>query len=254
MDLVGKVAVVTGASRGIGKAIALALAAAGADVACLATTAGNAMQTTTEVEARGRKSVALGCSVQDVQRVRLAFEEVRDVLGPVDILVNNAGITRPTPILKMTEEDWDSVMDVNAKSVFLCSQMAVRHMLGKGGGGCVINIGSITGENAFPNRLGYCASKAAVHHMTRVMAIEWAEYGIRVNAIAPGYVRTEMIEGLVAQGAVDITRLEGRVPQRRLGMADEVAEVAVFLAGDKARYMTGSIVTVDGGWTAYGYI
>lgn len=254
MNIAGKVALVTGASRGIGKAISLALARAGANVACLATTASNASTTADAVSELGRSSLALGCRVEESAQVNGAFEQVRKELGPVQILVNNAGLSKPKPILDMTEADWDLHLDVNAKSVFLCSKLAARHMVDTGKGGCIINIGSMAGENAFPLRLGYCTSKAAMHHMTRVMAIEWAELGIRVNAIAPGYIRTELVEGLGSQGILDTHALERRTPQRRLGTVEEIADAAIFLASDSASFITGSVLTVDGGWSAYGYV
>ena len=127
-------------------------------------------------------------------------------------------------------------------------------MNAKGKPGCIINIGSIAGENAFPNRVSYCASKAALHHMTRVMALEWASLGIRVNCIAPGYIMTDIVKNLAAQGIIDQKGLEERIPQHQLGDVDDIARAAVYLAGEGAKYVTGTVLTVDGGWDAYGYI
>ncbi len=214
--LADKIAVVTGASRGIGKAIALELADAGARVACVATRAEHAAETVAEIRSKGGDALALGCRVEHGAEVTAAFARLQAELGVVDILVNNAGVTHPQLTLDMTEENWDLHMNVNAKSVFLCSQAAARQMK-EHGGGCIVNIGSILGRNAFPATLGYCASKAAVDHMTRVLAIEWARYGIRVNGIAPGYVRTELIDRLAAEGKLTLRDLEKRTPQRRLG-------------------------------------
>jgi NAD(P)-dependent dehydrogenase (short-subunit alcohol dehydrogenase family) len=254
MSCAGKVAVVTGASRGIGAAVALALAGRGADVACLATTAARAEATAEQVRALGHKAVALGCRVEDGAQIEQAFAQVRSELGTVDILVNNAGFSSPKPILEMAESDWDSHMAVNAKAVFLCAQAAARQMRAAGKGGSIINVGSIAGANAFPNRLGYCSSKAAVHQATRVMAIEWAELGIRVNCVAPGYVLTEMIQGLVDRDIVDADALRGRTPQRRLGTPEQIAAVVAFLAAEDADFVTGSVVFADGGWDAYGFV
>ena len=180
------------------------------------------------------------------------FAEIEKQLGPADILVNNAGITRPQLTLEMTEENWDQHMDINVKSIFLCSQAAARQMT-QHGGGCIINIGSILGRNAFPATLGYCTSKAAVDHMTRVMAIEWARYGIRVNCVAPGYIESDMIEGLEADGKLTAIDLIKRTPQRRLGSNADIAKAVRFVASEDAGFMTGEVMVIDGGWSAFGY-
>lgn len=252
--LQAKVAVVTGASRGIGKGIASALAAAGASVACIATREENASETVAEIRASGGEAIAVGCRVEDGAAVAAAFDDIAKRFAPIDILINNAGISRPQPLLDMTEENWDAHMDINAKSVFLCAQAAIRQMKDSGNGGNVINIGSIVGQNAIPQTLGYCASKATVDHMTRVMAVECAKYNVRVNCIAPGYVRTELIDELVAQGKLGLEAIEKRTPQRRMGAIEEIAAAVVFVAGPAAGFMTGSVINIDGGWTAYGYL
>lgn len=247
-----KVAVVTGASRGLGKAIARELAEAGARVACIATRAEHAAEIVSEIKSKGGDAIALGCRVEMSAEVTKAFTQVEQEFGAVDILVNNAGVTYPELTLEMTEENWDLHMDVNAKSVFLCSQAAARQMKAHSGG-CIINIGSILGRNAFPATLGYCASKAAVDHMTRVMAIEWARYGIRVNCIAAGYVRTDLIDRLAAEGKLALKDLERRTPQRRLGTGADIAKAVRYLASDDAGFITGEVLVVDGGWSAFGY-
>lgn len=247
-----KVAVVTGASRGLGKAIALELAGEGARVACMATRAENATEIVSEIKSKGGDAIALGCRVESSAEVTTAFAQVEQQLGAVDILVNNAGVTYPELTLEMTEENWDLHMDVNAKSVFLCSQAAARQMKAHGGGN-IINIGSILGRNAFPATLGYCASKAAVDHMTRVMAIEWARYGIRVNCIASGYVRTDLIDRLAEEGKLTLKDLERRTPQRRLGAGADIAKAVRYLASDDAGFVTGEVLVIDGGWSAFGY-
>ena len=266
MTLSGKIALVTGASRGIGEGIALALAEAGADVVCAATKAGNAEATAARVRALGRRALAVGGPVESAQAVAAMFDRAEAELGPVGILVNNAGIAMQKPVLEMEEADFDRIYGINAKGVFLCSQRAARGMIagaGQGGSGqdgngrsrgAIVNIGSIAGENAFPNRLGYCGSKAAVHHMTRVMAIEWAGHGIRVNCVAPGYIRTDIVAGMIERGVIDEDGLTGRTPQRRLGEVRDVAAAVVYLAGEAAGYITGAVLTVDGGWDAYGYV
>ncbi len=248
----GKVTVVTGASRGLGKPIAIELAEAGARLACVATRAENAAETVAEITSQGGEASAFGCHVERADEVTRLFAEVEEQLGPVDILVNNAGITRPQLTLEMTEENWDQHMDINVKSIFLCSQAAARQMT-QHGGGCIINIGSILGRNAFPATLGYCTSKAAVDHMTRVMAIEWARYGIRVNCVAPGYIESDMIEGLEADGKLTAIDLIKRTPQRRLGSNADIAKAVRFVASEDAGFMTGEIMVIDGGWSAFGY-
>ena len=253
-QLLGKVAVVTGASRGIGKGIAIALAAHGARVGCIATSAENAAATVDQIRADGGDAIALGARVENAADVSTAFSAVERDLGSVEILVNNARISRPQPLLKMTEENWDAHMDINAKSVFLCSQAAIQQMKDSGDGGVVINIGSIVGQNAIPQTLGYCASKATVEHMTRVMAVECAKYGVRVNCISPGYVRTELIDKLVEDGKLALDAIEKRTPQRRMGSIDEISDAVVFVASPAAGFMTGSVINIDGGWTAYGYL
>ena len=247
-----KIAIVTGASRGLGQAIALELAEAGARVVCMATRAENAQDVVAEIHKKGGDAIALGCRVEIGTEVTAAFAHVQATLGPVAILVNNAGVTHPELTLEMTEENWDLHMNVNAKAIFLCSQAAARQMKAHGGG-CIVNIGSILGRNAFPATLGYCASKAAVDHMTRVMAIEWARYGIRVNCVAPGYVRTDLIDRLAAEGKLTLKDLERRTPQRRLGSGADIAKAVRYVASDDAGFMTGEVLVIDGGWTAFGY-
>ena len=175
-----KLAIVTGASRGLGRAIAVELAIEGASVACLATRAENATGVVAQISAAGGHARAYGCRVENSAEVTAIFAQIAVDFGPVHILVNNAGLSRPMLTLEMTEENWDQQMNINAKSIFLCSQAAARRMKDNGGG-AIVNIGSILGRNAFPATLGYCASKAATDQMTRVMAFEWARLGIRVQ-------------------------------------------------------------------------
>jgi NAD(P)-dependent dehydrogenase (short-subunit alcohol dehydrogenase family) len=251
-DYENKLVLVTGASRGIGKSIALALAQDGAHVLCAATEAHNAGRVVAEIQAAGGEATAIGCRVENPHTVKNMFTEVLEQQGPIDVLINNAGISKPMLTMEMTEENWDQHMDINCKSIFLCSQAAALQMK-TNSGGCIINIGSILGRNAFPATLGYCASKAAVDQMTKVMAIEWARYGIRVNCIAPGYIRTELIEQLAVDGKVKLEDLEKRTPQRRLGTGNDIANAVRYVASEDAAFMTGETLIIDGGWTAFGY-
>ena len=251
--LAGQVALITGASRGIGADIATNLAQAGVHVACAATEEGNARSTADAVQALGVRSLALGLRVEDSAQVRAAFDRIEAELGAVTLLVNNAGIAQQKPILEMEEADYDRVFGINAKGLFLCSQRAARAMR-EVGGGAIVNIGSIAGNNAFPNRLSYCGSKAAVHHMTRVMALEWAAHGIRVNCVAPGYIRTDIVASMAERGIVDEPALARRAPQNRLGSGQDIAEAVRYLAGPGAGFVTGTVLYVDGGWDAYGYL
>lgn len=252
--LSGKVAVVTGASRGIGRGIAVALAREHASVACLATSIENTNAVVDEITALGGHAQGFACRVESAADVESTFASVLAEMGAIDILVNNAGISKPMPLLKMSEANWDSHMDINAKSVFLCSKAAVQQMKDSGRGGSIINIGSIVGENAIPETLAYCASKATINHMTRVLAIECAKYKVRVNCVAPGYVRTELIDDLVKDGRLALAALEKRTPQRRMGEIEEISNAVLFVASNEASFITGTTLTVDGGWTAYGYL
>jgi NAD(P)-dependent dehydrogenase (short-subunit alcohol dehydrogenase family) len=253
-SLNSKIALVTGASRGIGKEICLALAEAGADVICAATTRENAEATAADVRGIGRQAWALGARVEQQAQVRELFEAAEREAGRVDILVNNAGIPNVQPILDMTEADWQRVLGVNLMGSIFCAQEAARRMRDRGTGGVIIHIGSVAGINGLPLRSAYAASKAAIHHLTKIMALEWADYQIRVNCIAPGYIRTGIMENLIRQGKLDIAKVEARVPMHRAGKPREIAEAAVFLASDASSYMTGSVIIIDGGFHANGFL
>lgn len=254
MRLQGKTALVTGSSKGIGFGIARAFAREGATVVINARSGKDCQAVAVEIAKEGRRATAIPADLSKSDEVRRLAREAEAALGGrVDILVNNAGQPRVAPSVELAEADYRYTLDLNLTAYFLLSQEVARGMLARGSG-AIINVSSINGTIAFPQRLAYCVSKAGVNMLTKVMAIEWASQGVRVNAIAPGYVETEMVKGLAAKGVLDRERLARRTPMGRLGLPEEVAEAAVFLASDAAAFVTGSVLTVDGGWLAYGYL
>ena len=250
--LEGKVAIVTGGGSGIGKAIALAFAKEGADVIIPDINFDAAKKTAKEVEDLGCKALPLKTDVSQRVEVEFMVDETLKRFGRIDILVNNAGITIVKPFEEFSEEEWDRVLSVNLKGVFLCSQLVGKQMI-KQGRGKIINLSSIVGEIALPRRSAYCVSKAAIIMFTKVLAVEWAKYNINVNAIGPGYVETEMVASLVREGVVDRERLKKRIPKGRLASPEEIAKLAVFLASEESDYITGETVFMDGGFLAYCY-
>ncbi|HEV8594340.1 MAG TPA: 3-oxoacyl-ACP reductase family protein [Thermoplasmata archaeon] len=251
-DLTGKVALVTGAGRGIGKAIALALARAGADVAVnYVEHPDQAEAVAKEVRGMGRNALAIRADVSDRVEAYAMVDEVVSGLGGIDILVNNAGILTFEPFLELREETWDRVLDVNLKGQFLVAQAAARQMALKKRGR-IINIASIASGQVgvgYPNIAHYCASKGGVIAMTEVMALELSPLGINVNAIAPGMIASDMTKDMLGD-ANAMQALLARVPKRRIGTPEDVASLAVFLASDEADYCTGATFYVDGGWLA----
>lgn len=184
---------------------------------------------------------------------RLARESLAALDGRVDILVNNAGQPRVAPSVELAEADYRYTMDLNLTAYFLLAQALAPGMLARGRGS-IIMVGSINGTMPFPQRLAYCVSKAGVNMLTKILAIEWAAAGVRVNCLAPGYVTSDLVQRLSAQGILDTQTLAGRTPMGRLGTPEEMGAAAVFLASDDASYVTGEVLTADGGWSAYGYV
>jgi 2-deoxy-D-gluconate 3-dehydrogenase len=245
-DLTGKVAVVTGANTGIGQAIAVALAAAGADVACVGRTP--AVDTVAQIRALGRRAEIVSADLSTIEPVQRVVDETIGALGGLDILINNAGIIRRADAVDVTEADWDAVIDTNLKSVFFLCQAAGRHMIANGGGK-IINIASMLTFQGGIRVPSYTASKSGIGGLTKLLANEWASKGINVNAIAPGYIATNNTAALQADEARNASIL-GRIPAGKWGDASDLGGAAVFLSSAAADYVQGHILAVDGGWLA----
>lgn len=246
LDLSGKVAVVTGASRGIGKATAIGLARAGADVVLAARTRSQLEEAARQIRSIGTRALPLPTDITQKASVKELMAAAHDQLGGPHILVNNAAIMAPGPLMEQTEADWDRVMAINLKAVFLCTQAAGRYMIDQQYGK-IINMASTGGVIAGPKNAAYHASKAAVIHFTRSVAIEWIRYHINVNAVGPGTVDTELVDQFIPGGNREIM-LKG-IPIRRFASPDEIAHLVVYLASDLSDYMVGEHVIIDGGLT-----
>jgi NAD(P)-dependent dehydrogenase (short-subunit alcohol dehydrogenase family) len=254
MRLKDKVALVTGASRGIGRGIALALAGEGADVALNCSTSLNeARQVAREIEKLGRRAAVIQADVADKVAVERMVREVITQFGKIDILVNNAGMATVGHSEDLPEDIWRRGIDVMLTGVFFCSQAAGREMI-KQKRGKIINIASINGIVAFPERACYCSAKAGVMALTKVLGCEWARYNINVNAVAPGYVETEMIKNLASRGALNVNELVNRTPSKKLTESEDIAGAVMFLASEDSKNIIGQTLIIDGGWTAYGYL
>lgn len=244
MKLEGKVALVTGASRGIGREIALELARQGADVVVnYSGSLERANHVVAEIKEMGRQSTAIQCDVSNSDSVATMVKETIDTFGKLDILVNNAGITKDNLLMRMKEEEWDDVININLKGVFLCTKAVTRQMM-KQRSGRIINISSIVGVSGNPGQANYVAAKSGVIGLTKTTAKELSSRGITVNAIAPGFITTDMTDKL--NDEVKELMLK-QIPLARFGEPSDIANVVVFLASEDSRYMTGQTLHVDGG-------
>ena len=244
-SLKGRRALVTGASSGLGKHFAGTLAEAGATVIVAARSVDKLADTVAEIESAGGRAWALRLDVTDLASVKAGFDQIEAEGGVADVIVNNAGLAVSRPLLEQTEADWDSVLDTNLKGAWLVAQEGARRLVAAKRGGAIVNIASITGERVAGAVAPYCTSKAGVMHLTRAMALELARHGVRVNALAPGYVQTELNRDFLASEAGE--KLRSRIPQRRFGRADELDGPLLLLASDAGAYLTGSVVFADGG-------
>jgi len=246
IDLTGQVALVTGASQGIGRAIALRLAGCGAKVAAIARNADKLASTIDAIKAAGGQAQAWSCDVKNGESVQATVEAVVEALGRLDILVNNAGVTRDTLLPRMGDDDWDDVLDTNLRGAFLFTRAASRPMMQQRYGR-VINITSVSGLMGNPGQANYSASKAGLIGFTKTVAKELAGRKITVNCVAPGFIESDMTAAL---GDVILDEAKKRIPAKRLGKTDDIADAVLFLASKAASYITGTTLVVDGGMTA----
>lgn len=249
MQLAGKKAIVTGAAQGIGRAIALAYAREGADVAVVDIKKEKAEAVAREVQELGRQSLAVACDVSDPDQVAAMVDQVLGAWGGVDILVNNAGILQYKPMLDMSYGEWRKTQEVNVDSMFLVTRLVVPAMIRAGKGGRIINTASVLSERGAERYVDYCASKGAVAQFTRALAIELGDYGITVNAIGPGPTDTEINAGVYTDEVVK--ELTGRMAIKRVAAPEEIAPAAVFFATDAAQFITGQLLFVDGGYSLF---
>ena len=243
MDFTGKKALVTGSGGGIGKSIALLLAEMGADIVVNDVSIENAQQTAREIISKGQKTIVSNANVVNDTQVKDMFESIASEFGRIDILVNNAGITKDSLLMDMREDQWDQVMDVNLKGVFLCCRYAAK-MMSDQQYGKIINISSASGQAGNIGQVNYAASKGGVIAITKTLAKELARYNINVNAVAPGFIRTPMTQTVPEKV---VKYLIGQIPLKRMGEPIEIANAIAFLASDNSAYITGQVLSVNGG-------
>jgi NAD(P)-dependent dehydrogenase (short-subunit alcohol dehydrogenase family) len=248
-DLTGKTALVTGAGRGLGRSMAVALASAGADIVLAARTSADLEAVAGEISAHGRTALCVPTDVTQPDQVDRLVAAAEDRFGAIDILINNAGMNLRKPVLDISIEEWDQVLNLNLRSYFLVSRAVGRHMVERGSGR-VINITSIFGAVALASQGPYATSKGGISQLTKVLAIEWAPHNVTVNCIGPTYFETEMTRPLY-QDPERRTFIESRTPMGRWGQPDELAGAVIFLASDAAGYITGQTIFIDGGWLAW---
>jgi len=249
MDLLNKIAIVTGARRGMGKIHALALAKRGAKVVVSDISLKDCKKVMREIEKIGGGALAIKCDISQKREVEEMVKKTVKKFGKIDILINNAGILQRKPFLKLTEEEWNKTIDINLKGYFLCSQVVAKEMIKQKSGGVIVNVASVAAIKGFKNLSHYCASKGGIVVLTEAMALELAPYNIRVNAIAPGRINTAMDDTLKKEPKTR-EKILSQIPLHRIGNPEEVSNLVIFLASDEVSYITGSTVVIDGGWMA----
>jgi NAD(P)-dependent dehydrogenase (short-subunit alcohol dehydrogenase family) len=247
-SLKGKTAIVTGGSRGFGKAIALGMAEAGADVVVTSRTQADLDKVAEEIKAKGGRALAIAADATNAASIKEMAAKTIEAFGKIDILVNNAGQGKTTPFLMITEEEWDNIIKVNLKGYFLVAQIIGSYMF-KAKSGSIINISSTMGSYPLGFMAHYAASKGGINAMTKSLAQEWATRGIRVNTIAPSYFETDMNKDVVGQEAISKV-IMSKTPLNRWGKVEELVGLVVYLASDASSFMTGAIIPLDGGWSA----
>lgn len=249
-DLSGKVAMVTGAAGGLGEVQCKALAGAGADVIVCDLTTEAGLKVADAIEATGRRSAVFAMDIRSKTSLQQAVTKILNQFGRVDILCNTAGVNYRVPLLEYPEEEWDRVIDTNLKGMFLVTQAVVPQMIERGYGK-VINMSSIMGRITYYGQAAYCSSKGGVDQLTRVMALEWAKQGVRVNAISPTFIETPLVKQVLKDEPERVEYIERRTPMGRLGRAEELMGLTIFLASHASDLMTGQSLCIDGGWTAW---
>ncbi|MFH1155503.1 MAG: glucose 1-dehydrogenase [Pseudomonadota bacterium] len=248
-SLKNTVSMVTGSSKGLGSAAALALAKAGSDIAVCGRNTDDIEIVVDKIRSLGRKAAGFIFDLTGKESIRKGVDEILSHFGRIDILLNNAGTNHRVPVLDYPEEAWDLILQINLKAYFLVAQMVVPQMIERGYGK-VINMSSILGHVGLPNQLAYASAKGGVEQMTKVMALEWAKKGVRVNAIAPTYFETEMVQQ-IRQDKERYTFINERTPMGRWGYVEEIEGIVIFLASAASDFITGQSLLIDGGWTAW---
>ncbi|SET11279.1 gluconate 5-dehydrogenase [Marinobacter segnicrescens] len=250
-DLSGKVSLVTGAGRGIGRSIALGLAEAGSHLVLCSRSRDELEAVAKEAEALGVRTLVAPCDVSDPGQISATVDAAIDEFGQIDVLINNAGLTIKKPAEELPLEDWQTIININLTGVFLMAQAVGRHMLSQRSGS-IVNISSIAGKTGLTGSSAYCASKGGVDMLTKTLAVEWAERGVRVNALAPAYTETPLVKAITDTRADFAERVAARTPMKRMARPEEMVGTAIFLAAEASSYITGETIMVDGGWTAFG--
>lgn len=248
-ELEGKVAVVTGGSNGIGRAVVRRFCEEGASCVVADIDREKSEEYVRELREKGYNALAVPVDVSKVAAIKNAVQSVLEHFGRIDILVNCAGVNVRKPAIEYTEEDWNFMVDINLKGTFFFCLEVGKHMIARGGGGAIVNLASLQSEEVLPERAIYAATKGGVRQLTKAFAVEWAKYGIRVNAVSPAFIRTPMVEKVLADPQW-YNLIVARTPLGRPGTPEEVAELILFLASSRASYITGANIPIDGGWMA----